>query len=118
MSWFRLVGLAVMLVALETYAYHRNPRRSVWRRIDGDRVAVTVGLAWWAAVVGVSWVNDNDPLGGAFYGLLGAAILGSSISMTRRSIARRRTTAPSWTARYSTTSQGTASGSSRRNRPM
>lgn len=94
MTWAWLVAFAALLVALETFAYHRHPRRSVFRSVNGDRVAVTVGLLWWTLAVGVSWVNDNDPLGGAVYGLLSASIIGCLVAMARRQITRWRDSRP------------------------
>ncbi|MGW8379000.1 hypothetical protein [Streptomyces sp. ODS28] len=90
MTGFWLVAIAVLAIALETFVYFRNPRRSVVRSVNGDGPAVVVGLLWWACAVGVSWVNDGDPLGGAVYGLMGAAIIGSLVAMVRRGISRRR----------------------------
>ncbi|MFE3371023.1 hypothetical protein ACFXOK_15655 [Streptomyces sp. NPDC059173] len=84
--WFLLALVAGLFLAAEVFVYHRNPRRSSWRFIDRDRVAIRVGIAWWVCAISVSWVNDDDPLGGAVFGAPGAAIVACMAAGARRLI--------------------------------
>ncbi|MGW1292939.1 hypothetical protein [Streptomyces sp. NPDC002533] len=88
--WILLVLVAGGFLAAEIFVYHRNPRRSSWRFINGDRVAIRVGIAWWICAISVSWVNDNDPLGGAVFGAPGAAIVASLVVGVRQLIQAMR----------------------------
>ncbi|WP_156725636.1 hypothetical protein [Streptomyces apocyni] len=50
---------------------------------SGAPIAVTVAGG---RLVHYSWVNDNDPVGGAVFGVLGAATIGSLVAGARHLI--------------------------------
>lgn len=85
--WLALIAVFVLV---EVWLTRRSHRRSAWRTLDGDRIALAAGAAWCAVVVTISWADDNDPVGGLLFGGLTGVAIACLVAGARRRIAYRR----------------------------
>ncbi|MFF1381460.1 hypothetical protein [Streptomyces sp. NPDC058308] len=85
--WLALIAVFVLV---EIWLTKRNHRRSAWRTLDGDRIALAVGVAWCAIAVAVAWADDNDPIGGLLFGGLTGTIVACLVASARRKTAYLR----------------------------
>ncbi|WP_306333669.1 hypothetical protein [Streptomyces sp. KL118A] len=84
------LALIVVFVLIEVWLTKRSHRRSARRTIDGDRVALAVGIVWCAGAVATAWADDNDPAGGLLFGGLTGVVIACVVATSRRKIAHLR----------------------------
>ncbi|MFH8295408.1 MULTISPECIES: hypothetical protein [unclassified Streptomyces] len=84
------LALIVVFVLVEIWLTKRSHRRSAWRTLDGDRVALAVGVAWCAIAVATAWADDGDPIGGLLFGGLTGVVVACVVATARRKIAYMR----------------------------
>ncbi|QEV16444.1 hypothetical protein [Streptomyces alboniger] len=87
---FLWLALIAVFVLVEIWLTKRSHRRSAWRTLNGDRVALAVGVAWCAVAVADSWADDTDPVGGLLFGGLTGAVVACVVATARRKSAYLR----------------------------
>lgn len=85
--WLALIAVFVLV---EIWLTKKSHRRSAWRTLDGDRVALTVGVVWCTIAVVTAWADDGDPIGGLFFGGLTGVIVACVVATGRRKFAYTR----------------------------
>ncbi|MEU1332594.1 hypothetical protein [Streptomyces sp. NPDC005865] len=87
---FLWLALIAVFVLVEIWLTKRSHRRSAWRTLNGDRVALAVGVAWCAIAVATSWAGDGDPVGGLLFGGLTGTVVACVVATARRKSAHPR----------------------------
>ncbi|GHE25528.1 hypothetical protein [Streptomyces hydrogenans] len=92
--------LVAVFVPVEIWLTKRSHRRSAWRMLSGDRIALAVGVGWCVSAVATSWADDSDPIGGLLFGSLTGIVIACAVAAARHRIThlRAESSAFSWPA--------------------